>query len=120
MSRVALTGSISAGTALYMVLTGLLFHQAPGRDTGDTALFVGIVAGLEAPFMLATATLLGTVSKTTVLSAGALFYALFLCVFPLSVDQPWVWLLTVPAGLGAAVILSVPVVFLDSWIYSAK
>ena len=116
LGRVILTGTISAGTSLQMVLAGLLFHQAANRDTSDTAMFAGLIAGLEVPFMLGMSFLLARFRKTKTIAAGAMIYALFLCSFALSVEQPWVWFLTIPAAMGAAVILSVPIAYLQDLI----
>ncbi|MGR3660120.1 MAG: MFS transporter [Paracoccaceae bacterium] len=114
--RVLIVGSISAGTTLYMILTALLFNAAPGRGAGDTALFVGIVAGLEVPFMLWSAVLLRRFSKTAMIAVGALIYAVFLSVFAVSASAWWIWFLTVPAAIGAGITLSVPIAYLQDLI----
>lgn len=100
--------TLSAG-ALYMVLVSLVFEAAPGRDAGDVALYVGMVAGWEVPFMLALSRLAGRMRRATQIALGATVYCGHLALLPFLADSGAVWLLPVLAGLGGAAILTLPI-----------
>ncbi|ROU01171.1 MFS transporter [Histidinibacterium lentulum] len=107
--RVALTGGIMSGVFVYMIVLGLVFDESTGRDLGDVALFAGLIAGLEVPVMLGIGQLLRILSRMQAIALGAMTYAGFLFVFPILLPSPLVWLLTIPAALGAGIILSLPI-----------
>lgn len=111
--RVALTGGIMSGVFIYMIILGLVFDESTGRDMGDVALFAGLVAGLEVPVMLGIGHLLRFMGRMQAIALGALTYAGFLFVFPLLLPSPLVWLLTIPAALGAGIILSLPIGYVE-------
>ncbi|NUB44698.1 hypothetical protein GEU84_009915 [Fertoebacter nigrum] len=111
--RVVLLGAVNTAVALYMVLIGLVFHDTPGRDEADVALFVGLVAGLEVPFMLAMPLALRLACKTVLIAAGAALYAAYLIALPLLAASPLVWLLTLPCAIGGAAILALPIAYLQ-------
>ena len=111
--RVALIGIIACGSTLNMTLVGLIFTSVGGRPESDVALFVGLFAGLEVPFMLMTPWLLRHAGKTTLIAAGGGIFGLNLVLLaPLS-DTPYVWLLVLPAAAGGAIYLSVPIAYLQ-------
>ncbi|MFM2357085.1 MAG: hypothetical protein RLZZ528_2821 [Pseudomonadota bacterium] len=111
--RVALIGVIACGSALNMALVGLIFTSVGGRPDSDVALFVGLFAGLEVPFMLLTPWLLRHFDKTVLIAAGGVIFGLNLILLaPLS-DTPFVWLLVLPAACGGAIYLSVPIAYLQ-------
>jgi predicted MFS family arabinose efflux permease len=112
-ARAALTGIIACGSTLNMALVGLIFTTVGGRPESDVALFVGLFAGLEVPFMLMTPMLLRRSGKATLIAAGGVIFGLHLILLaPLS-DTPFVWLLVLPAACGGAIYLSVPIAYLQ-------
>lgn len=113
LGRVVLVSMIHGGSTIYMALAGLLFHEAPGRDTADTSLFVGLIAGLEVPVMLAMPWALARLSKPVLIGAASVLYGCFLASFGQFAAAPWVWFLALPAALGAGVILSLPIAYLQ-------
>ena len=113
VARMLAIASVQAGVTLYLVLLGLILTGTEGRDTSDVALFAGLVAGLEIPFMLAVPFLLRNWSKSALIAAAGLIHAGFLCAFPLVASTPAVWLLILPAAMAAAVTLSVPIIYVQ-------
>lgn len=111
--RVILLGAVASGATLYIALIGLVFTQTPGRGTSDAALFVGLVAGAEVPFMLAVPHLLGRNSKVTLIALGTALYAVHLVTLPWIAGSGFVWLLILPASLGGAIILTLPIAYLQ-------
>ena len=112
-ARILVIASVQAGVTLYMVLLGLIMTTGGGRETSDVSLFAGLVAGLEVPFMLASPMLLSRLSKSALIAAAAFIHAGFLCAFPLAAPYPVVWFLAIPAAMGAAVTLSVPIAYMQ-------
>ena len=51
-ARVVALGAVTGASTLYMAIISLVMVAAVGRGTQDVALYVGLVAGLEVPFML--------------------------------------------------------------------
>ncbi|KEP70286.1 hypothetical protein DL1_19110 [Thioclava dalianensis] len=113
LSRVVALGAINGAVMLYLVVMGLVFAATPGRGAGDTALYAGIMAGLEVPFMLALPALIGRVERTALIWIGAALYAIHLAFLPLLAPTPYVWLLTVPGAAGGAVVLTQPMAYLQ-------
>jgi SET family sugar efflux transporter-like MFS transporter len=111
--RVLALGSVSMGSTLYIAVIGLLMGQTPGRDEADAALYIGIVAGLEVPFMLALPILGFRASRTLQMLAGAAIYAIHMLLLPLMIESPAMWLLTLPAALGGAFTLTLPIGYLQ-------
>ncbi|KEO55606.1 hypothetical protein [Thioclava indica] len=113
LSRVVALGTINGAVMLYLVVMGLVFAATPGRGASDTALYAGLLAGLEVPFMLALPVLVGRVSRTSLIWVGAALYALHLGLLPLLAPTPFVWLLTIPGAAGGAVVLTQPMAYLQ-------
>ncbi|TMV90455.1 hypothetical protein FGG78_12570 [Thioclava sp. BHET1] len=113
LSRVVALGAINGAVMLYLVVMGLVFAATPGRGAGDTALYAGIMAGLEVPFMLALPALIGRIERTALIWIGAALYAIHLAFLPLLAPTPYVWLLTVPGAAGGAVVLTQPMAYLQ-------
>ena len=113
LSRVVALGTINGAVMLYLVVMGLVFAATPGRGASDTALYAGLLAGLEVPFMLALPILVGRVSRTSLIWVGAALYALHLGLLPLLAPTPYVWLLTIPGAAGGAVVLTQPMAYLQ-------
>ena len=110
--RVALLGGITAAITAYLVLIGLIFGQA-GRPEGDVALFVGGVAGMEVPFMLALPLALRLASRRMLIAGGAVIYGGWLAALPWLAGSAWVWFLILPAALGGAAVLTLPIAYLQ-------
>lgn len=113
LSRLLLLGITLSGPALYMVLISLVFSTTPGRSTGDVALFVGLVAGWEVPFMLALPLVTARFRRTTLIAAGAVLYASYLALMPILAPYSAVWLLPLLAGFGGGAILTLPIAYLQ-------
>lgn len=111
MVRVLCLGAVAASGNLYMVLTTLIFDASPVRDQGDVALYVGMVAGWEVPFMLLLPRLAGRMKRQTLLAAGAALYCVHLALLPVLADHWSVWGLTLFAGLGGTAIITLPIVY---------
>ncbi|MBC2834636.1 hypothetical protein [Paragemmobacter straminiformis] len=109
--RVLCLGAVAASGNLYMVLTTLIFDASPVRDQGDVALYVGIVAGWEVPFMLLLPRVIGRMKRQHVLAAGAALYCVHLALLPVLADHASVWVLTLFAGLGGTAIITLPIAY---------
>jgi hypothetical protein len=111
--RVLALGAVSNAMTIYVALVGLILVAEIGRGPADVALYVGLVAGLEVPVMLALPALFGQVRRTRMILAGAALYVIHVALMPVLAPGPWLWLLVVPAALGGAVILTVPIAYLQ-------
>jgi predicted MFS family arabinose efflux permease len=107
--RMGFLGLILSAPSLYMVLASLIFEATPGRSAGDVALYVGMVAGWEVPFMLALSRLAGRLRRATQIALGAGIYCGHLVLLPLLAGHWAVWLLPLLAGFGGAAILTLPI-----------
>jgi predicted MFS family arabinose efflux permease len=112
VARLLAVGAVKSGPALYMALLGLVMAQA-GRGEGDVALFAGLVAGGEIPVMLLAGWLLARVPRTALIAVAAVIHAGFLAGYPLAASGHLVWLMVIPAAMGAGIILSVPMGYLQ-------
>lgn len=113
MLRVLAAGAINVGVIMYMIVLGLSFVATPGRDMGDVAIFAGLVAGFEIPVMLSMGVLLRHLSRVQAILLGAAIHGSFMLIFPVLAPTIWVWLLPLPAALGAGIILSLPLAYLQ-------
>ncbi len=111
--RVLALGALMAGSAAYITVIGLLMATTPGRGTADAALYIGLVAGLEVPFMLGLVPLMRGVPRTVLILGGAGVYALHLLFLPMLAGGPLVWLLVLPAAIGGSLTLTVPIAYLQ-------
>ncbi|OOY19779.1 hypothetical protein BMI86_14255 [Thioclava sp. DLFJ5-1] len=113
LARVVALGTINGSIMLYLVVMGLVFEATPGRGAADTALYAGLMAGLEVPFMLALPLVLGRIERTTMIWIGAALYATHLGLLPLLAPTPYVWFLALPGAIGGAVVLTQPMAYLQ-------
>jgi MFS transporter, SET family, sugar efflux transporter len=113
MARTGLLAGVLSGVQMYLILAGLILTGIDGRDAGDVAIFAGAVAGLEIPFMLAMGAPLRRLGPVRLIAAAAAIYAAFLALFPLLGPFPAVWVLPLVAASAAAVILTVPLHYLQ-------
>ncbi|MEY4696818.1 MAG: hypothetical protein RIT14_1246, partial [Pseudomonadota bacterium] len=109
--RLLLLGAIASAGNLYMILTSLIFDASATRSSGDVALYIGLVAGWEVPFMLLLPFVVNHLSRPTLLGLGAVLYCVHLLFLPVLVDSATVWVLTLFAGLGGTAILTLPIAY---------
>lgn len=112
-ARVIALGAVFSASTVYMAIISLVMTPAVGRSTADVALYVGLVAGLEVPFMLLIPGLTRGIPRTRLIFAGALLYSLHVALLPVLAGTAFVWLLVLPAALGGAVTLTVPIAYLQ-------
>ncbi|MFN3576843.1 MAG: hypothetical protein ACK4TJ_07680 [Tabrizicola sp.] len=112
-ARVMALGAVSGATTVYMAVISLVMTPEIGRSSADVALYVGLVAGLEVPFMLLIPGLTRGLPRTALILAGAALYGLHVALLPLLAPTAFVWLLVLPAAVGGAVILTVPIAYLQ-------
>lgn len=111
--RVIALGAVFSASTVYMSIVSLVMVPAVGRGTQDVALYVGLVAGLEVPFMLMIPGLTRGIPRTRLIFAGAALYCVHVAFLPVLAGSPFVWLLVLPAAIGGAVILTVPIAYLQ-------
>jgi MFS transporter, SET family, sugar efflux transporter len=111
--RVLALGGVNAAPTVYLAIVSLVMVPAIGRDTADVALYVGLVAGLEVPFMLLLPSLTRGMDRTVLILFGAALYAVHVAFLPLLAGSWAVWLLIWPAAIGGAVTLTVPIAYLQ-------
>ena len=111
MVRLMLLGAISSAGVLYFVLISLVFDASPVRDAGDVALYVGLVAGWEVPCLLLMPRLVARMSRSNAIAYGTGLYVLHLIALPLLCDTPWIWAMTLVAGVGGTAIISLPILY---------
>ncbi|TCD13890.1 MFS transporter [Oricola cellulosilytica] len=111
--RMLAVGLITGSNQLYMALFGLLIVTDIGGGTPDVGRFHGAIALLEIPFMLACGLALKRMSKPALIAAGGVVYAGFLFLFASVSSMAVAYLLVVPAAIGAAIILSVTISYLQ-------
>ena len=116
--RVLALGAVNSGGTIYWALLPLVLVAEVGRGTADVALYAGLLAGAEVPFMLALPVVLRRFRRTGLILAGTLFYAIHLLGLPLLAGSPWLWLLILPAALGNAVTLTLPIAYLQDLLAS--
>jgi MFS transporter, SET family, sugar efflux transporter len=111
--RVLALGAVSAAATVYIAIVALVMVADVGRGTADVALYVGLVAGLEVPFMLMLPTLTRGMDRTLLILAGASLYAVHVALLSVLAGSWAVWLLVWPAAIGGAVTLTVPIAYLQ-------
>lgn len=109
--RLLLLGAIASAGNLYMILTALVFDASPSRDAGDAALYIGLVAGWEVPFMLLLPLVTRHFSRSALMAAGTAIYVTHLALMPVLTESAWLWLLPLLAGIGGTTILTLPIAY---------
>lgn len=112
-ARVIALGAVFSASTVYMAIVSLVMVPSVGRGTQDVALYVGLVAGLEVPFMLLIPSLTRGIPRTRLIFAGAALYCVHVAFLPSLAGSPFVWLLVLPAAIGGAVTLTVPIAYLQ-------
>lgn len=108
-SRLLAMGAMASSTTLYMILLALVFEATPGRSAADTALYMGLVAGWEVPFMLLLPPLVAHLPRARLLVIGTALYVVHLVLIPVLAGSAAIWLLTLAAGLGGTAMLIIPI-----------
>lgn len=109
--RIAALGAVSAGGTAYWAVMGLALTPATGTG-GNAALYAGLVAGLEVPFMLALP-LLPRWKRAHLIAIGTALYAVHLVGIPMLAQSPYLWLLLIPGAAGGALTLTLPIIYLQ-------
>jgi hypothetical protein len=112
-ARVLALGAVLSTSTVYIAIISLVMVAEVGRGTADVALYVGLVAGLEVPFMLMLPRLTRGWDRTRLILAGAALYAVHVALLPVLAGSWAVWLLVLPAAVGGAVTLTVPIAYLQ-------
>lgn len=112
-ARVIALGAVFSASTVYMAIISLVMVPEIGRGTQDVALYVGLVAGLEVPFMLLIPSLTRGIPRTRLILMGAALYCIHVALLPVLAATPFVWLLVLPAAIGGAVTLTVPIAYLQ-------
>lgn len=111
--RVFALGAVTGPTTVYMAIISLVMTAETARTAADVALYVGLVAGLEVPLMLVLPNLTRGIPRTRLIFTGAALYGIHVALLPVLAGSPFVWLLVVPAAVGGAVTLTVPIAYLQ-------
>jgi MFS transporter, SET family, sugar efflux transporter len=111
--RVLALGAVNAAATIYIAIVSLVMVADVGRGTADVALYVGLVAGLEVPFMLMLPGLTRGIPRTALILFGAGLYAVHVALLPVLAGSWTVWLLIWPAAIGGAITLTVPIAYLQ-------
>lgn len=111
--RVLALGAVNAGGTIYMALLGLVLIPDIGRSASDVALYAGLIAGLEVPFMLAVPRLAARIPRTRLILIGTALYAIHVIGMPLLAASPLLWLMILPAAIGGAITLTLPIAYLQ-------
>jgi SET family sugar efflux transporter-like MFS transporter len=112
-ARVIALGAVFSASTVYMAIVSLVMVPEVGRGTQDVAIYVGLVAGLEVPFMLMIPSLTRGIPRTRLIFAGTALYCVHVALLPVLAGSPLVWLLVLPAAIGGAVTLTVPIAYLQ-------
>lgn len=73
-ARVVALGAVTGASTIYIAVISLVMVAGIGRSTADVALYVGLVAGLEVPFMLILPRLVRGMNRPALILAGAAVY----------------------------------------------
>ncbi len=112
--RLGLITAVTSANGLYNILLGLLVVTRLGGQESDIGWFSGGVAMVELPVMLAGALLLRRFSRVSVILGGAVIYAISFAALAVVPSMAAAWWLILPFGIGAGIILSVPVGYIQS------
>ncbi len=107
--RLALIAVITGVNALYNILLGLLILNNLGGSEADVGWFAGGVALVEVPVMLLSAAALRHVTRTGMIFGGVLVYVGFLGGLAAMPDIASAWVMIIPGGIGAGILLSITV-----------
>ena len=109
LSRLLFCGALATSGGVFFVLVSLVFEASPIRGPGDVALYIGMVAGWEVPFMLLLPRFTHRIPRSTAMAMSAVIYAVHLALLPFLCDTPLIWALPILCGAGGAMILTLPI-----------
>lgn len=112
--RLVLICVVSATNGLYNILLGLLILNNLGGDEADVAVFAGAVAFIEIPVMMLMVRFLRMFSASFLILLGVAIYGGFLAVFGMMPSIQLAWWLVLPAGIGAGIVLSIPIGYVQN------
>ncbi len=116
LSRLGLISAVSSANGLYSILLGLLIVSVLHGQEADIGWFAGGVAAVELPVMLGGALLLRRFSRVQVIFVGAVIYAVSFVALGMMPSMAVAWWLILPFGVGAGIILSIPVGYIQGLI----
>ncbi|GGX62871.1 MFS transporter [Tateyamaria omphalii] len=112
--RMVLICVISATNGLYNILLGLLILNNLGGAESDVAVFAGLVAFVEIPVMLLAVRFLRVMSASFLILIGVVIYGGFLAILGAVPSIGFAWWLVLPAGVGAGIVLSIPIGYVQN------
>ncbi len=107
-------GAINAAGGLYMATISLVFDVSTLRGASDVALYVGMVAAWEVPFMLLLPRVISRFRRADLIALGAAVYVIHLVALHYVADTPLVWVLPFFAGLGGTALITLPITYYQS------
>jgi MFS family permease len=116
--RLLLIAVIVGVNALYNILLGLLILNNLNGAEADVGWFAGGVALVEVPVMLLVAVVLQYVTRSGVILAGCIIYCGFLAGLATLQSMDAAWVLILPGGIGAGILLSVTVGYVQDLVAS--
>ena len=102
-------GAINAVGGIYMATISLVFDASVVRGASDVALYVGMVAGWEIPFMLLLPRIIARFRRADLIALGAATYVIHLLALPFVADTPLIWVMPFFAGLGGTALITLPI-----------
>lgn len=116
--RLVLIAIIIGINGLYNILLGLLILNDLGGTEADVGWFAGGVALTEVPVMLAAAVLLRHVTRSGMILIGSVIYSGFLAGLAAMPTMDAAWIMIIPGGIGAGIILSLTVGYVQDLVAS--
>ncbi len=100
--RLVALGAVSCAATVSFAILSLILVPEIGRGPADVALYAGIVAGLEVPFMLMVPALARRIERTRLILLGTVVHCVSVAGLPWLAGTAWLWALMLPAGAGGA------------------
>ena len=116
--RLILIAIMVGVNGLYNILLGLLILNDLGGSEADVGWFAGGVALTEVPVMLASAFLLRFITRSGMLLIGSLIYSSFLAALASMSSMDAAWIMIIPGGIGAGILLSLSVGYVQDLVSS--
>ncbi len=107
-------GAINAAGGIYMATISLVFDASALRGASDVALYVGMVAAWEIPFMLLLPRIIARFSRANLIGFGSAIYVIHLMALHVLADTPLLWIMPFFAGLGGTALLILPISYYQS------
>lgn len=116
--RLLLIAVIVGMNGLYNILLGLLILNDLGGTAANVGWFAGGVALVEAPVMLFGALVLRVITRSGLILIGSVVFCGFFAGFALMPAMASAWWLILPGGIGAGILLSVTVGYVQDLVAS--